>query len=55
MDKKYEINIKRTDYGHLTITAKNEKETKRKAFLAEEKGETIWHQSETKINKIKPI
>lgn len=55
--KKYLINIKKTEFGSLSVMANNEKEAKMKAFFLEEKGGTTWHQSEIKvtINKNKLI
>jgi hypothetical protein len=52
MTKKYNVNIKRIDYGFIEINAKNKKEAKKKAYELEEEGEVMWNNSETKVTNV---
>lgn len=48
--KKYKVKVKKTNFGHFSISANNEKEAKRKALDLTEKKYPAWYQEEIRVS-----
>jgi len=52
---KYEVNIKRTEYGFVTVEAENEDEARTKAYNAYCNGNVNWGDEETETQEVTKI
>ena len=53
--KKYQVNIKRIDYGFVEVEAKDEQEATDMASALEADGNAIWGDSEIEIGDVEEI